>query len=91
MTDFETWGPPEPVTPPSCVCCHALLEAPVDGWMRCPNGHGHFQADPAENWSPYLNAQAARELAEHRAEDEATLRDLVATETGQPTRYRGAL
>lgn len=87
MTDFETWGPPEPVTPPSCTCCRTLLEAPdPEGWMRCPNGHGHFKAGPSGLDTDYFT-----DLASEAREDALALRDLEAVRAGEPTRYGGAL
>lgn len=87
MMDMEDWGPPEPVTPPSCVVCRSLLEAPDDeGWMRCPNGHGHFKGDTSD-----LDLELHNELQALYREDRAELADYEAVNGNGTHRVLGGL
>lgn len=80
MTDFETWGPPEPVSPPSCCNCFSLLEAPdEDGWSRCPGGCGHFRVGYSEGTGA-LPIDNFRDLPQLAREDSDALLDMAAAE-----------
>ena len=75
-----------------CQLCGGTLFREIEEGLHC-KGCGAIQGgSPSDNWSPYFNPDAARELAENRAEDEAALRDLLAAErtTGYRDRSMGS-
>ena len=73
------------------LCGNAHFREDDDG-LWCVNCGSSMSGPPSDRWSPYLNPDAARELAENRAEDEAALRDMLAAErtTGYRDRSMGS-